>query len=176
MKLKHKQLEGWVAATVADLTAVGAGMRSIVDRANADMDDGLKGRSYDGDGRGGSELTQPEAWAARTHSDQVTRDMKAFRQALDDARRAARQARRLGEALALTRALTSADDPDISRTPAGAGDCINCGHTCSGLENDRKRAGRCDACRMYRERHHGMDRPRELWASDDLEQARGVAS
>lgn len=182
MKLKHKQLVSWCAEAVECLTWVGNGAGMIADRANADMDDGLKGRSYDGDGRGSAELTQPERWAERAlrHGDVTSEQAAEFIQAVDDARRAALRARKLAGRLIRADDQANRDREAASAVASasrsiGAGYCVNCNHYCAGTANDRLRSGRCDPCRRYRERHHGMDRPRELWGdSVELEETPAV--
>lgn len=49
------------------------------------------------------------------------------------------------------------------RVPAGVGTCSNphCRRECNGGK-DRLRSGRCNTCRVYRDDHHGEERPHRL--------------
>lgn len=131
--------------------------QQIADRGNAELDDGLRGRAYDGDGRGGAALTSPEAHVERqlvrddqdrlirdqygrlvsrddrTH-EQITRFLGSIGLAVD----ASSAARAIGGAI-----VTSHDVADLTqqatnaRPLGGRGKCENCGRFCNGDRNDR---------------------------------------
>lgn len=176
MKLKHKVIQSRAREAQGDLAWVEAFAVQIADRANSDMDDGLKGRSYDGDGRQGADTpTQPESWAMRDRDDVTTAQAREFAQALDDARRAARKARDMAGKL------VRAEDPGnrnasnaavLKENRAGVGTCIVCGHYEPGIRENRLVSGRCCACYRYWLRSgKRADRPAAMWSSDESHDA-----
>lgn len=188
-KLSHRHLRNQALQAITDLQWIADNATAIADRANADLDEGLRGRSYDGDGRGGSELTQPEAHLERrlhTHDGQVHIDTD----------RIAEQITRLNGTITLTADTASAartiagdlttstttDDrtaqSTIAKPAGGRGTCENCSRWCSGDRNDRlitpvtsdeHRDGaiaQCPTCLRYWNRNREL-RPPRLWGNDN---------
>ncbi len=159
----------------------------IARRANDDVDEGVRAVTYDGDGRGGQELTHPEAHVhARTQRDALGTMLRddltgqPLLRADTVAERITRlaglgalirdsavEARRIGGKL-----IASVDPGDIAATrvaadarkKVGAGHCSNCNRYCIGTFADRLRGGRCDPCRKWWDRSGGTEeRPRDRW-------------
>lgn len=173
MKLKSASIERTARDAIGDLSFVESMALQIATRVECDSDDGLKARVYDGDGRGGSDLTGPERAAAplldrakgrQKRADEVETQVRNFVAALDKARQAARDARKAAAALLPTAnhdTLVTSSDRAI-----GAGHCSNCTVYCSGTREDRLRGGRCGNCFAFWVRHHrAEERPRQLWGT-----------
>lgn len=171
--LKHAAIERTARDAQGDLAFVEAHAQQIATRVECDSDEGLKARVYDGDGRGGSDLTGPERAAApyldrekgrHKRADEVEAQVARFVHALDKAREAAKEARKAAAALLPTdnhEALAKSSSQTI-----GQGHCLNCPTFCSGSRDDRLRGGRCGNCFAYWVRHHrAEERPRELWGT-----------
>lgn len=148
-----RQLE----AAKADLEWVRDHAQPIADRANAELDDGTRGRAYDGDGRGGQELTSPEAhvdrrllhtedgaWIRDSNgrpvfrddptAEQVTRFLGSVALAAD----ASSAARTLGGSITTSRDLADrAQQASNARPIGGRGKCENCGRFATGERSDR---------------------------------------
>lgn len=171
MKLVTSTIGQLARTTSGNLAWVESFAKQIAARANSDSSDAISGRAYDGDGRGGSELTQPERYAEAAisgHLHDSAGDLaKELMFELRAAEQAARRARKVAGMI-----LTSQEERDQSaarklagadKTP-GNGNCIICTCYCSGIRTDRLVSGRCNTCLVYWERHHREeDRPRELW-------------
>lgn len=148
---------------------------TVTGRANSDMDDAPAGICYEPRPRSTdvSDSTQRKATSGRR--DPVAAQVYALETAISEAVNLAKCL-----ALVMRRAenaaknLTAIPDEEAQRL-AGAEElklseadtrknasCKVCQNTVSRTPNDRLRGGRCDACRMYLERH-GVERPRDLW-------------
>lgn len=188
-KINHRALRAKALRAIDDLRWVADHASEIANRANADVDDALRGRRYDGDGRGGAVLTAPEAHVDRrlsltesgdvrvradsTH-EQITRFLGTITLATDSASVARDLA---GELTTSTDLNDRREQSATARATGGRGDCENCGHFCSGSRNDRlvtpttsdvNRAGaiaQCDPCLRYWRRHLEL-RPPRLWGDD----------
>lgn len=189
-RLKSKQLRRHALEAIEALQWIADNSEQIARRANDDVDECIRAINYDGDGRGGQELTQPEQHVhARTIRDPMTGELardddgqpivrpdtvaeRITRLAglADTIRDGALEARTIGGKL-----IASVDPVDVnaSRVAAeasrrvGAGHCSNCNTYCTGTFHDRLRGGRCDPCRKWKERT-GEERPRDRWGNDDL--------
>ena len=148
-------------AAQGHLAVVEATAMLIAYRGNSDCDEGISGRSYEGVNRGGNELTQPERLAMRPE-DRIGALIVEFHSLQRSLVRDALRFRRVAENLALVRDMTHDTNPEEGESRnIGSGDCVNCGHHCVGLRDDRRKSGRCPACYMWRLRHDGEERPRE---------------
>lgn len=178
---KSKSIQRDMLVAQGDLGWVEAHATQIVGQYEAWSNDGNKGRHYEGDGRGGQELTGPEQVMERTLAgspDPIEQQWAAFLHAVSDAHTAAYVVRRLAqnflhdgspEATKLAESVAA-----MSHRAAGEGWCSNCSTFCSGargrdektgeLREDRLRGGLCQACWAYRQRTGGQ-RPKELWKS-----------
>jgi len=182
-KLNHRTLRNTALRAIEDLQWIADHATRIADRANADLDEALRGRSYDGDGRGGNELTQPEAHADRrlhTTGDRVAEQITRLAGTINLAADTARAARTIAGDLTTS---TTNDDRQaqstIAKPAGGRGLCDNCGRWCSGDRNDRlitpvtsdtNRVGaiaQCPACLVYWKRN-GELRPPRLWDIAEL--------
>lgn len=145
-------------------------------RGNADCDEAIGGRSYEGVNRGGNDATHPERYALTPKPDASTNDVVTFNNLLIDLAQTAAKLRNVAakilpawddETLPLTDRKSLRDAMSTAskaHTQIGAGACKVCTQYCSGARNDRLVSGRCDACLKYWDRHHrNEDRPRELW-------------
>jgi hypothetical protein len=158
---------------------------TIVENYEKWLDDGNQGRSYDGDGRGGQELTQPErdAESSIAGGDRIVRDWAALVKEISAASKACGRAKRLGENFVVdtsdsaTREASSV--ASLKNQPAGSGTCENCGRECSGARGknragdatleDRLKAKRCPPCYLYWYRSGRLEeRPREMWNDERL--------
>jgi post-segregation antitoxin (ccd killing protein) len=142
-----------------DLQWIADNAEAIANRYNAELDDATRARAYDGDGRGGAELTGPEAHVdARMPKDtlgNIIRDPHG-RPVITDPDQTLRHIANamLGSvdltATSATAArteagkLTTANDTGnrqaqatAARGTSGRGTCDNCGHWCEGTRNDR---------------------------------------
>lgn len=111
--------------------------------------------SYDGDGRGGGELTAVEAavqsrWRATDLERRALREYMAVDRAIG----------KLLDTMALIVGNDPTGDAALSESANDAGGfCVNCAR--HGVQSVRARSARCDACYVYRTRN-GDDRPGEL--------------
>jgi hypothetical protein len=188
MRVKHRDLAraaarveeplGWANASV---TWIKVNATYIAHRANSDLDDGVRGISYEPSPRG-SDISDPTGRKATSPPDPVARLVvglaDAIRSAERHARAAMRDARRAED---IAKALMSID-PDIASQLAGADQvhedqakayiCANrnCQRTVANTPTDRLRGGRCDPCRKYLSRT-GEERPAHLCAisSDSMD-------
>lgn len=153
-----------------------ANAQRIAERGNSDVDEGLKGRSYEGDGRGGSDSTSTERLALAKAVDPTAPHVIAFGGLLTQLAETARQLREVGAKIMPawddeTRPLTERRSLRDSMTAAaraekliGSGACRVCGSHCTGGARDRLVWSRCLTCFKYWDRHHRQeDRPRSLW-------------
>ena len=180
-KLNHRDLRNRALRAITvieDLQWIADHADHIARLTNDHLDDGLKGRNYDGDGRGGAELTSVEAHVDRRlhvndhghihlDPDSIWETVTRLLGTLDLTTTTARSARTL--ASKLTIATTPADRKQQSSVAAsigtaGSGHCMHCNTWCPGTSTDRLRAGRCEPCYRYRLDHHGNERPSELWS------------
>lgn len=181
-KLNHRTLRNSALQAIEDLQWIADHAQKIADRANADLDEGLRGRSYDGDGRGGAELTQPEAHADRrlhTTGDRIAEQITRLAGTVALIKDAASAARTIGGDLTTsTEVADRHEQSTVARPIGGRGTCDNCGRWCSGTRNDRlitpvtsdtNRTGaiaQCPACLVYWKRNSDL-RPPRLWSADD---------
>jgi hypothetical protein len=189
-KLKHRELERHIRRANQELEwwlehvqhprtrKYVTRLALVCERANDDLDEGLRARNYDGSGRGGNDLTQPESHVdARMWiddeghviinpditADRITKLAGVIALTTDTAI----AAQELGSKL-----IISSEERDRQAQAAvssavgtaGAGHCKNCTEWVPGTRDDRLRGGRCKPCDGYQRAHHGNERPSELWA------------
>lgn len=149
--------------------------------------DAIKARSYEGDGRGGQELTHPEreADARIAGLDTVEADWSRFMGLLTDLRKDALDLKRAGGNFMLDSSIGAKREAssiaELKKQPAGAGYCDNCGRMCSGSRGVDRRTGEstedrikgrngrklCSpGCYEYEVRT-GTPRPKERWAGPE---------
>lgn len=168
---------GWVEAHAGDIVA----------NYERWSDDGRKGRSYEGDGRGGQDLTHPERYAEAALSgrgDEIEQDWCRFAEALKVARQSCLTAKRSGENFIVDSSegarREASSVASLKNEAAGAGFCVNCGHECSGARGkgrsgesvieDRLKSKRCPPCYLWWYRSgFASERPRERWDEVQLE-------
>lgn len=156
-KLKHRALRAGALQAIDDLKWIADNAQTIADRANAEIDDGLRARRYDGDGRGGSELTGPESHIDQhlmrdqqgnpirtpagnitlrpdaTH-EQITRFLGMLSLTVDNAT----TTRDLAGELITSHDLNDRQhQANVASTIGGRGHCENCSRWCEGTRNDR---------------------------------------
>lgn len=130
--------------TINDLRWIADNAEHIARLVNDNIDDALRGRSYDGDGRGHTDHSTVEAHLDRRTDDHdhtthdhiwcnVVRLLGTIDLITDSATTARRTAGELGNIRA----------SGESKLSAGAGTCSNCGRWCPGIANDRLKSGRC---------------------------------
>lgn len=184
MSRESKAIETNARIAQGELAWVEAHAEQIVDQYVKWCDDGRKGRHYEGDGRGGQELTGPELVMERTLAggqDEIARQWGVFTAGLKAVNDAALKLRRAGENFVhddstAARKLAESIGAMAHRAP-GEGWCDNCGRNCSGARgHDPKtrettedrlkgRAGKAlcsPGCYEYHLRTGEM-RPEELW-------------
>jgi len=173
MSRSVRQIEAVCRAIQGDAATLEANAARASATHQAWVDDGRKGRNYEGDGRGGQELTGPEQRMERAlaGSDEIDVQWARYLRAVKDLNEAAVAARRAQENfLHDLRDEARREQASIaaqSQRAAGEGHCGNCNDYCTGVGDDRLRGTptgpRCDPCRKYRERNDGQERPQELW-------------
>jgi hypothetical protein len=180
-KLKHREIERRIRQTIAELqwwlerddddTEHRTHAELVTTRANDQVDEAIRARDYDGDGRGGAELTHPERHADRLTRrpdlihERMTRLVGTLSLGLDTAK----ASRSIAGTL-----ITSQDQRDRAASSAvasaigtaGTGHCSNCNTWVPGTRDDRLKAGRCEPCYRYCQDHHGNERPREQWGTE----------
>lgn len=198
MRVRHRDLARTAARVEENLGHANAAVTwikinatIIAARANDDIDDGIRGVSYEPTPRG-SDISDPVGRKATGPADPVTRSVVALATLLKEADHLARQARLAAERAENTARSLLAIDADVASQLAGAdqvhdnteGGKVLKGYVCGNLHcqapvsntaNDRLRSGRCMACHRYRLRT-GEERPAHLCAisSGDLEQLTGT--
>lgn len=185
-KLNSRRLRNTALRAIEDLQWIAEHATRIADRANADLDEALKARNYDGDGRGGATSTSVEAHVERRLHDNDTIDPDRIARQITELAGTVRLAADSADAARsisgdLTTSVTSDDrqaQSTVAKPAGGRGLCDNCGRWCSGDRNDRlitpvtsdtNRIGavaQCGACLKYW-RRHGELRPPKLWSSDE---------
>lgn len=184
MKLKHREIARQAATIkwhlencVSDVDFLRLKADKIAGRANDDMDDGVRGISYDKKGGRSSGPSDPVgAHLVAGQRDDVAAAASALVAHLAEGLRLAKQAERhLDIAERAGRSLLAIDPKTASELATAdaiankeqtlQAQCANpaCGALVAGTPNDRLRGGRCDPCRMYLTRN-GLERPRHLCA------------
>ncbi len=175
-ELKPEAIEQTARIVTGHMGWLEANAGQIANRGNSDCDEGLSGRSYEGDGRGGSDSTSTEKHALATSRDSVTPHVVLFNQLLKELARTASDLRQVGAKIMPawddeTKPLTDRRSLRDAMTTAarserlmGADYCKVCNTYCTGGGADRIVAGRCPTCLKYWDRHHReADRPKDLW-------------
>jgi hypothetical protein len=172
LSLETAEIAGWLAA------------RSLLLSASNDfLDDERTGKRYDTVQRGGATGTGPERAALAGRTDSLGQMAGEFMGIMERWHRDARRLRLLGVQLSApqwdepaspapgsgTKGEAAEGIARRSQEAAGAGDCMICARVVSGSTRDRLREGRCDACRKFRERNPGEERPRHLWGGDSID-------
>lgn len=173
MSRESRKVEEVCRGVAGDASVLEAHASQAAAQHQAWVNDGRKGRHYEGDGRGGQELTGPEQVMQRTYDgpDDIDTQWEAYLRSIKELAKAAWVARR-----AQANFLQNRDEDDRraqasiaaqSHRAAGEGHCGNCNDFCTGVGDDRLRGTpvgpRCDACRQWWNRHDGQERPQELW-------------
>jgi hypothetical protein len=173
VKVKANELRSVAATLTTFATFLATNADQIARRANDDADDGVRGISYDNSRAAPGHSDPVAARVGRDRWDPVHNREDLFVMGLRELMQSVKWSERQGHAFLPLPVLEAHKKAVEAKREAGVGDCSVCGHFCAGTVivdgrkiQDRLRAGRCDACRKYRERN-GKDRPRERWIETD---------
>lgn len=154
-----------IDTAIEDLTAARKYATDALMRANRDADEGITGGGQERVST--STISDPTAGHA-FRVDDVRRNAQRLIAAAAVAQRLATEARRCAGALLPINAEKA--QALASEIQGGPAICANpaCQATVWRTANDRLRKGRCTACYLYRERHDGTERPRQLCHPEDF--------
>lgn len=174
MRLKHREISRQLQELITRAQGLERDCETFCYRANTDMDDGISGVSYGGNGRGSGHSDPVGRRIEVGRRDQVADAAKTLVRAINEALRAVKQADKAGfSLLALSeteaQALTNDEVAHHAEEQTLSATCANpaCRRPVARSKNDPLKAGRCQACYMHWYRSgFNEERPRHLCALD----------